>query len=481
MDAHPTRDTNPLELSGDAMRGLVDAAMERIVRHIESLPEQKAADTEGAIELARSLVEPAPEQGDDPEILLDLLFDRLVPKSFNSAGPGYLAYIPGGGLFQTAVADLLAESFNRYTGVFAAAPALSQLESNVVRWFCDIVGYPVDARGILTPGGSLANLTGIVTARTERLGEQFLDGTLYVSDQAHHSIDKAAAIAGFPAANVRQIESDEHQRIRLDVLEEAVEEDRAKGLRPFLVAGNAGTTNTGAVDPLSDLAELAQRQGLWFHVDGAYGGFFALTERGRHTLEGLHLADSVVLDPHKGLFLPYGTGALLVRDGDALRRTHSLRAAYMPTLQEDEDLIDFCEISPELSRPFRGLRIWLPFKMHGLAAFRANLDEKLDLALEAASEVAALDHMSLLCPPELSLFAFRVEPPEITGGELDQLNRSIMDGVNRRGNVYLTGTTMPQGFVMRICVLSFRTHRDRMQLAIEDLRAEIASQIPAQA
>jgi aromatic-L-amino-acid decarboxylase len=479
MCADPTRESNPLELSAEAMRGLVEAAMTRIVRHIESLPEQPSADTEGAVELARSLVEPAPENGREVEELLDLLFDRLVPKSYNTAGPGYLAYIPGGGLFQSAVADLLAESFNRYTGVFAAAPALSQLESNVIRWFCDIVGYPGEALGILTPGGSLANLTGLVTARNELLGEQFLDGVLYVSDQSHHSIAKAAAIAGFPAANVRQIASDDRQRIRLDALEEAIERDRAAGLRPFLVNGNAGTTNTGAVDPLDDLADLAERHELWLHVDGAYGGFFALTERGRATLSGLERADSVVLDPHKGLFLPYGTGALLVRDGQALYRTHSLQAAYMPPFQEDEDLVDFCEISPELSRPFRGLRIWLPVKMHGLSAFRDNLDEKLDLTLRAAQEVAALDHMKILSAPELSLFAFRVEPPGVEGEELDRLNESIMTGVNRRGHVYMTGTTLPQGFVMRFCVLSFRTHQDRMTLALEDLAAEIAAQVPA--
>lgn len=469
-----TGSRHPLELSPRAMRSLVDAAMERIVPHVASLPDQPSADTAGAEELARSLVEPMPEDGRSHQELIDLLFDRLVPKSYNTAGPGYLAYIPGGGLFQSAVADLLADSFNRYTGVFAAAPALAQLEANVIRWFVEIVDFPAAARGILTPGGSLATLTGLVTARIVKLGDRFADGMIYASDQSHHSVLKAAILSGFPAANVRQIPSDDRRRIRLDLLEEAIVDDRESGLRPFLINGNAGTTNTGAIDPLDPLADIAERHEIWLHVDGAYGGFFALTDRGRQRLTGLERADSIVLDPHKGLFLPYGTGALLVRDGEALRRAHSIDAEYMPPLQDDPDLVDFCEISPELSRPFRGLRVWLPFKMHGARAFRDSLDEKLDLAAWATERLRTIEHVSITCPPELSLLAFRVDPPGCNREERDRLNRDIMERVNRRGRVYLTGTTLDDGFVIRICVLSFRTHIDRMEMALDDLEAEIS-------
>src|SRR5438034_534960 len=385
MDARELR--SELELPPERMRALVDRAMDRIVRHVESLPRQPAADVEGAAELARSLAEPLPEDGAPFEELLALLFDTAVPKSFNTAGPGYLAYIPGGGLFHAAVADLIAGAVNRYVGVWLAAPALAQLEANVVRWFCQIVGYPDAARGILTTGGSLANFTAVVTARRERLPEDFLGGTLYVSDQAHHSLQKAAMLAGFPPANVRVVPSDDGFRIRVDALRRLIAEDRDTGMRPFFLNGNAGTTNTGAVDDLVALADLAREEGLWYHVDGAYGGFFALTDRGREALAGIERSDSVTLDPHKALFLPYGTGSLLVRDGPALRRAHSVRAEYLPPMQEADDLVDFCEISPELSRDFRGLRVWLPFKMHGAAAFRRALDEKLDLALWAAREL----------------------------------------------------------------------------------------------
>jgi len=464
----------PLEPGGAEVRRLVDEAVERIVRYLETLPEQPAADTAGGVELARSLAGPLPEAGRPLVELLDLVFERAAPKSFNAAGPGYLGFIPGGGLFAAAVADLIADSLNRYTGVFAAAPALVQLEVNVLRWFAEVVGYPEEARGLLTSGGSLAAFTAIVTARRERLPENFLSGTLYVSDQTHYSLAKAAVLAGFPPGNVREVETDGAFRIRLDRLAERVAEDRRRGLQPFLVVGNAGTVNTGAVDPLPELAHFAREEHLWLHADAAYGGFFMLTERGRAALAGLELADSVVLDPHKGLFLPYGNGALLVRDGQALRRAHTFGAHYLPESQEDPDLVDFHLYGPELSKPYRGLRAWLPLELYGAGAFRRALDEKLDLARWIAGELREIEHLAMVAEPELSLLAFRLEPPGMPEAERDRLNREILARVNARQRVFLTGTVLPdERFVLRICVLSFRTHQDRMEMALEDLRTAI--------
>ena len=277
-------------------------------------PRQSSADTAGGAALARSLAEAIPEKGTPVEQLLDLLFDRVIPKSFNTAGPGYLAYIPGGGIPHAAVADLIADAVNRYVGVFAAAPGLAQIESNVVRWFADLRGFRPRPGGILTSGGSLANFSALVAARRGPAAGEFLSGTLYASDQTHHSVQKAALLAGFPPGNVRAIPTDDAYRIRVPALAEAIAADRAAGRTPFFVVGNAGTTNTGAVDDLAALAEVCARERLWFHVDGAYGGFFLLTEEGRRRMAGIERADSIVLDPHKGLFLPYGTGALLVRD-----------------------------------------------------------------------------------------------------------------------------------------------------------------------
>ncbi|HET7295331.1 MAG TPA: aminotransferase class V-fold PLP-dependent enzyme [Vicinamibacteria bacterium] len=460
-----------LEPSPEEMRRLVEAAMARIVPHVASLAEQPAADMEGAEEVARALAAGTPRAGRPLEELLALLFDRAVPKSFNTAGPGYLAYIPGGGIFASAVADLIADAVNRYVGVWIAAPALAQLETNVVRFFSDLVGFGSAGGGILTSGGSIANFSAVVTARSERLPEDFLTGTLYVSEETHHSVRKAAKLAGFPDAAVRTVPVDDRFRLRTDALEDAVREDRAAGRRPFMVVANAGSTNTGAVDDLRAIADLAREEGLWFHVDGAYGGFFLLTERGRDALRGIERADSVVLDPHKGLFLPYGTGSLVVRDVEALRRAHAVAAEYMPPTQAAADRVDFCEISPELSRDFRGLRVWLPLNLYGTDAFARALDEKLELARWAAGELRGIPHVEIVAEPQLSLVAFRLAPATRSAPELDQLNRRLVADVNARRRVHLSGTTAGGRYVARICVLSFRTHRDRVEQALADIRS----------
>lgn len=463
----------PMEPSVDEMRAMLHQVSERVIDHVASLPDQPAAYLEGGRAGARALVEALPEQGTDLEPLLDLLFEDAIPLSFNTAGPGYLAYIPGGGVFPSAVADLIANAVNRYVGVWVAAPALVQLELNVIRWFCDIVGYPAGSGGLLTSGGSLANFTAVVTARRERLPEDFQSGTIYTSDQTHHSVRKAAVLAGFPEASVREIPSNDDFEIRLDVLRDRIAEDREAGLRPFLVVASAGTTNTGAIDDLTGIADVARDEGLWMHVDGAYGGFFMLTARGQEALRGMERADSITLDPHKGLFLPYGTGSLLVRDGEALRRAHSIFADYMPVMQHDADFIDFCDVSPELSRDFRGLRAWLPIKLFGIDAFRASLDEKLDLARWATDQLREEPDMEILAEPRLSLTAFRLAPAGHSDEELNELNRELLVRINARQNVYLTGTSLRGRFALRICILSFRTHRDRMEQCLADIRDSV--------
>ena len=453
------------------MRRLVDEAMQRIVAHIESLPSQPAMSIDGATDYARTLIEPLPQHGQSFESLLDFLFRDAIPRSFNAAGPGYLAYVPGGGLFHSAVADLIADAVNRYVGVCAAAPALVQLEANVIRWFCEIVGLPRGSGGVLTPGGSLANFTAIVTARKALLPDDFLRGTLYCSNQIHHSFQKAANLAGFPYANIRELPVDEHFRIRVDALREAITRDRADGWTPFLVAGSAGTTPTGAVDDLSTLADLARDEKLWFHVDGAYGALFMLTERGRTAMRGIEQADSLILDPHKTLFLPFGTGALVVRDARLLRRAHSSHADYLPDMQQEEELVDFCEISPELSRDFRGLRVWLPLKLFGIEPFREQLDEKLDLIEYTRDALRTIDNIEVVAEPQLTILAFRLVRDDVD--DLDALNRQLIERINARKRVMLTPATLNGQFVIRIAIVSHRTHRERIDMAIEDIRAAV--------
>jgi len=471
--------TSPLELSGPTFAAMIDLVKARLVRHLGGLEAAPMHRNRGARKAARALREGMPEEGTSFEPLLEQLFSRALPLGLNTASAGYLAYIPGGGLLHAAIADLITSAVNRYVGVWIAAPGLVEIEASVVRWLAGVVGLPEGAGGVLTTGGSMANLLAIVAARRDRLPTDFSRGVLYVSREVHHSVTKAAIVAGFPAENVRSVPTCERQRMRVDALVEAIARDRAEGLSPFLVVGSAGTTNTGAVDPLGALADVAEREALWLHVDAAYGGFFALTERGRAALAGIERAHSVTLDPHKGLFLPYGTGCVVVRDPTTLRRAFSSHASYLPDMQRDADLIDFCELSPELSREPRGLRVWLPLKMHGARAFRAALDEKLDLARYAAETLGAWPEVAMVAPPTLSLLAFRFVAPGRSPAEADALSRRVMRGVNARQRVLLTGTTVDDRFVLRMCVLSFRTHRPRIDAALADLRASLDAALSA--
>ncbi len=465
---------HPLELSVDVMRDMVDRAMDRIGAHVESLPRQPMHATAGGKKLARSLRAPLPVRGQPFEKLLRLLFGRVIPASLNTASPGYLAYIPGGGLFHAAVADLIADATNRYAGVWLAAPGVAQIEENVVQWFCAMLGLPSSAGGLLTTGGSLANLIAVITARRERLPPDFLRGVVYASEEAHHSVRKAALLAGLLPERVRALPTDARFRLSPDALVEAVARDRAAGLSPFLIVASAGTTSTGAVDPLGALADIAARERLWLHVDAAYGGFFALTARGREALVGIERADSVTLDPHKGLFLPYGTGCLVLRDREALRRAHAVPATYLPPMQSEEGLVDFCELGPELSRDWRGLRVWLPLSMHGAGVFRATLDEKLDLAIWAAEAITGTPGLELVAPPELSLLVFRVrDDGDDASDASDARSRRLIAAVNDKQRVLLTGAVVKGRFLIRMCVLAFRTHRDRMEAAIDDIRASL--------
>ncbi len=465
----------PLEPDEQTLRDLLRSCSDFALEEIVSLPDQPAADVCGADELAVSFDEPAPEHGDELRSLLERL-RPAIRKSFNTASPGYLAFIPGGGIPAAAAADLIASAVNRYVGVRQAAPVLVEIETTVLRWMASLLGYPASARGVLTSGGSLSNLSALVTARSECLGESFLDGVVYVSEQTHHSIAKAARIAGIPSANVRVVPVDDRFRMRTDALETSVRRDRQDGLRPFFVTASVGTTNTGAIDPILEVLEVARRNDLWVHADAAYGGFFALVPEARQQMAGLEECDSITLDPHKGLFLPYGTGCLLVRDGEALRRAHTSQADYMQDLTQPDALTGFTDLSPELSRDFRGLRVWLPLKLYGISAFRDQLTEKLALARRAYEELLQDERFELFDEPQLSVVAFALRG---CGDEADRRSEELRRRVNARGRVFLSSTRLKGRFALRICVLSFRTHADRIDAAISALREEARALEPA--
>lgn len=318
----------------------------------------------------------------------------------------------------------------------------------------------------------MANLSAIITARKARLDDDLREGVLYVTEHAHASVGKAAALAGFPRQAVEEVPCTPDLRMDADALRPIVRDHRASGRRPFLVVASAGTTNTGAIDPLDDLAELAALEGLWLHVDAAYGGFFQLTERGREVLRGIERADSITLDPHKGMFLPYGTGSLIVRDGEALRAAHQAKADYLQDVHEEKELPSYADYSPELSREVRGLRVWLPLRLHGVEAFREALDEKLDLALRFHEGLRGLPGFETPWGPGLTVVPFRYLP---AGGDADEVNRALLERINASGRVFMSSTMIDARYFIRACILSHRTHRDRVEEALEIVRRSAAA------
>jgi aromatic-L-amino-acid decarboxylase len=450
----------PLDPAPQDMREMGEAVVEYLIAFTHGLDDAPAEATEGALELARELRATAPETGGEFDAVLAEA-RSAIERTFEYAGPGYLAYIPGGGLYTAALAEFIAQGVNRYVGLWQPSPAVVQIEENVARWLCDLFDYPPAAQGLLLSGGSMANLSAMVTARHAKLGAEFLDGTYYVSEQAHASVTKAATIAGFSERNVRLVPTDAELRMDPDALARMVHEDRARGLRPFLVAPSAGTTNSGAIDPLDAIADVAAAEELWMHVDGAYGGFFQLTDRGREWFQGIERSDSVTLDPHKGLFLPYGTGGLVVRDGEALRDAHFEGAAYLQDLPPTGELPNYSEHSAELSRDWRGLRVWMPLRLHGVAAFREALDEKLDLARYLADAFADDPRIELCWQPQLTVITFRL------AGADDETQKTFLARINASKRVFLSSTMIHGRYTLRVCIVSHRTHKDRIDECIE--------------
>jgi aromatic-L-amino-acid/L-tryptophan decarboxylase len=414
---------------------------------------------------------PISEEPMGPDEVIELLDRGVHQNGVNIGSAGTMAYIPGSNLYASALADYLGAVTNRYSGLYFAAPGSVRMERVLLRWMSDIVGYPAGAAGDLTSGGSIANLVGIVTAREARglKAKNFSKMVVYLSEQSHHAVDKALRIAGLGESVKRSIPLDGRYRMRPDALEEAVENDAKMGLRPWLIAGTAGTTDTGAVDPLSDIADIAERSGLWLHVDGAYGAAFVLTPQGRRVLEGLERSDSMVMDPHKGLFLPFGSGVVLVRDGRHLLDANHYDASYL----QDKDVlapgneVSPADLSPELTRPSRGLRLWLPLKLAGVAPFRAALEEKLLLAQYFYEKLLLEDGFEVGPPPDLSIVTFRYLPRR---GDPDTFNRKLVDVVQRDGRIFISSTTIEGRFTLRLAVLSLRTHLETVDLAIEILR-----------
>ncbi|MFT5451507.1 MAG: aromatic-L-amino-acid decarboxylase [Enterobacterales bacterium] len=458
-----------LEPSTAEVQAIMDLTTRKIIDFLDNIATPIELDLDKASEDAFKQSEALPEIETPFNEILDDLFDNKIPQSLPAASPGFMAYIPGGGLFHSAVAELIAQIANRYVGIDFTAPFLVQIEVDVIKWFCEMVGYCDKAAGTLTSGGSIANLTAVICARTYLLGDDFSKGIVYASAFTHHSNWKAFQAAGIPAKNIRLIPVDKKFRLDIQHLEKQLQQDVDDGFIPLMVVASAGSTNTGTIDQLEYIAQLSKQHGAWYHIDAAYGGFFTLCDSMKSRLKGIELADSITLDPHKSLFLPYGTGAIIVKDRAKLEQVFKHSADYIQDDTVGYDNWDFSEMSLELTRPFRGLGVWLPFKMLGADAFRKALTEKIELAQYFCEKIKQDTVWKIIAEPELSLTVFRYDEVDKTIEELNDINQKIITLVNNKGRVNISGTKIDGYFVLRSCILSFRTHESQVTMLLEDL------------
>ncbi|MFZ6665292.1 pyridoxal phosphate-dependent decarboxylase family protein [Peijinzhouia sedimentorum] len=403
--------------------------------------------------------------------ILNTYHEEVMQSGINAASGGHFGYIPGGGVFSAAIGDYLAAVTNRYAGIFYAAPGAIRLENTLINWVGKLIGYQGNFGGNLTTGGSIANLTAITAARhAHKIKGKDLEKTvIYLSEQVHHCVPKAIRISGLEECIIHHIPLDAEFRIDAEKLEELIIDDKANGLNPFMVIASAGTTDVGAVDPLAAIGQIAQEHGLWFHIDAAYGGFFMLTEHGRSVMKGIEMADSVILDPHKGLFLPYGLGMIIVKDLNKLLAAHTFEANYMQDSKDFNLEYSPADVSPELSKHFRGLRMWLPLKLHGIAPFRAALEEKLWLTRYCYQKVKEMG-FEMGPYPQMSVFTFRLNASD---GNNDSINKAILKGIHTDGRIFISSTQIHKQFHLRFACLSFRSHLREVDLFLEILKAEL--------
>ncbi|MGI9327449.1 MAG: pyridoxal phosphate-dependent decarboxylase family protein [Pseudomonadales bacterium] len=439
-------------------------------RFLEQLTERNVvgAHTDRAQALAAMALSAQPSNIADALTIIERFVDN---SGYHLGSSRFFGYIPSGGLYESALGDYLADVSNRYAGVGLAAPGAARMEQTLLRWLADVVGYPKTAEGDLTSGGSMATLSALVTAReaskldTRRIPQS----VVYVTAQTHHTLHKALQIAGLAECVVRILEVDERQRLEPQSLAKMIDRDKAQGLKPWLVVATAGTTDVGAVDPLDAIADIAQEQGLWLHVDAAYGGAFVLCNEGKKRLKGINRADSLILDPHKGFFLPCGTGVVLVRDGRRLFEAYRARGVYMQDVAHDDER-SACDYSPELTRPFRAMRFWLPLKVHGTEPFAAALEEKLLLAQYFYEQIGSIASLRVGPTPDLSIVNFRFTP---TGIDADVAGQALIEAITADGRVFISSTRVNGQFVIRFAILNFMSHLEEVDLALTVLREQV--------
>ncbi|MBD3637455.1 MAG: aminotransferase class V-fold PLP-dependent enzyme [Crocinitomicaceae bacterium] len=412
------------------------------------------------------------EQSHPIEDILSTYTTEVSETGIQPASGGHLGYIPGGGIYLSALGDYLADVSNEYAGMYFGGPGAVTIENELIAWMSDVFGFPEHTVGNLTSGGSIANLIALTAARDKYQikNEKVAKSVIYLSEQVHHCTQKALRIIGLEDAIIRYIALDDYWRMDPDDLANKINEDKASGLNPFLVLASAGTTDTGAIDPLKQIGEIAKDQDLWYHVDGAYGGFFILTERAGHKFEGINMADSLCIDPHKGLFLPYGLGAVLIKDKKALFHSHHYTANYMQDALDENLPLNPADVSPELTKHFRGLRMWLPLQIHGIEPFKACLEEKLYLT-DYFREALVKRGFEVGPEPDLSVSYFwyplSKQLENATNDEENAFNQQLMQEIHKDGRIFLSSTKLHGKMVIRMAILSFRTKKHTIDTCLE--------------
>lgn len=461
-----------LDVSVERMRAMGYQVVDRLVERmttLDSAPPWRGATRE---EMRRRLSPADPELPAPFDALLEELFTEVLPYGVSTDHPRFFAFIPSCPTWPGILGDLVASGSGIYPGTWIGSAGYSALELEVLAWFKQWIGYPAASAALLMSGGSMANLAALVTAREARLGREPGDGVIYASAEAHSSVIRAARILGFRDDRIRVLEPDEDDRLDAAAVAGAVAEDRARGLRPFFVAAAAGSTSTGAVDPLAELALLCERERLWLHVDAAYGGFAVLTAAGRALLNGLERADSITLDPHKWLFQPFEAGCLMVRRGAELAAAFRVAGTYLQdtALAEggtpDEGEVNFADRGPQLTRAARALKIWLSVRFFGLERVRAAIQGGLDLAERAAGRIRRSEALELVTPARLGVVCFRSGLGE---AEDAARIRRLLDS----GTGMVSSTRIRGEYVMRLCILNHRSRWEDVERVIADLERPV--------
>jgi aromatic-L-amino-acid decarboxylase len=437
------------------MRAMGYRVVDMLVDRMARLSDEPALRMATRAEMEARIAEEPPAEGHEFSTVLARLEEDVLPFVGHFDHPRFFGYVPGAGTWPAALGDLIAAATNIDAGSWREAAGPTQLELTVLDWFRQWLGYPDEAAGVLVSGGSAANLTAIACARETLVGPMSPQIVAYASDQTHSSLARAVRHLGFRPDQIRVLPTDASFRIRPSDLVAAMDIDLAAGRLPFLVSANAGTTNTGAVDDLRSLAEICRERNVWLHVDAAYGGFAILTERGRALLDGIQLADSVTLDPHKWLAMPFEVGCLMVRRGEALERAFELHPEYLRERPDGSRTVNFADRGLQLTRASRAIKVWLALQTFGVDAFRAAIDRAMDLTLIAQQRIEADDRLELVTPASLGILTFRRRGPAgATDMEVDRANERIVAQLAHRGDVLLTSTILGGRYVIRLCVLN---------------------------